>query len=679
MKWIAPILLSAALAGQAGPAKSQANAPRRPFKQYTIEQFLDTTSVFGASFSADESRILFSSNKTGIWNAYTVPITGGAWTPVTKSTKDSTYAVSFFPRDNRVLITRDQGGNELNHVYVLTEDGRERDITPGDKLKAQFVSWTHDGSAFYIGSNERDPKFFDVYRYDTNTYARTMFFENEDGYLPSGVSDDGKWVSLAKPNTTNDSDIYLWNAATKATTHVSNHTGQVNYDPMGFDPASTYLYFVTDAGGEFAALKRYALADGRIEDVQSAQWDIVSSRFSHNGKYRATVINRDGRPIVSVVDTATSSPVPLPAVPSAGVSSVRFSRSETKLAVLVNGDRSPNNLYMLDLGSRNLTKLTDSLSPQIDPSDLGDAEIVRFKARDGMTIPNILWKPHPAAAAAKAPALVWVHGGPGGQTTPAYNATIQYLVNHGYVVLGINNRGSSGYGKTFFAADDRKHGREPLWDCVDGKKYLQALDYVDPDRIGIIGGSYGGYMVLAALAFQPQEFKVGVDLFGVANWIRTLENIPSWWEAQRTALYAEIGDPINDRKMLEDVSPLLHADLIRKPLLVLQGANDPRVLKAESDEIVAAVKKNGVPAEYVVFPDEGHGFTKKANQIAGYTAVLRFLDQYLKPIKLSLSKTRYFLWRLSLPVAVDKVHPYVPQRNGPPCGHWFQPPKAGRT
>ena len=433
MKWIAPILLSAALAGQAGPAKSQANAPRRPFKQYTIEQFLDTTSVFGASFSADESRILFSSNKTGIWNAYTVPITGGAWTPVTKSTKDSTYAVSFFPRDNRVLITRDQGGNELNHVYVLTEDGRERDLTPGDKLKAQFVSWTHDGSAFYIGSNERDPKFFDVYRYDTNTYARTMFFENEDGYLPSGVSDDGKWVSLAKPNTTNDSDIYLWNAATKATTHVSNHTGQVNYDPMGFDPASTYLYFVTDAGGEFAALKRYALADGRIEDVQSAQWDIVSSRFSHNGKYRATVINRDGRPIVSVVDTATSSPVPLPAVPSAGVSSVRFSRSETKLAVLVNGDRSPNNLYMLDLGSRNLTKLTDSLSPQIDPSDLVDAEIVRFKARDGMTIPNILWKPHQAAAAARAPALVWVHGGPGGQTTPAYNATIQYLVNHGYV------------------------------------------------------------------------------------------------------------------------------------------------------------------------------------------------------------------------------------------------------
>jgi dipeptidyl aminopeptidase/acylaminoacyl peptidase len=169
-----------------------------------------------------------------------------------------------------------------------------------------------------------------------------------------------------------------------------------------------------------------------------------------------------------------------------------------------------------------------------------------------------------------------------------------------------------------------------LWDCVDSKNYLKTLDYVDPDRIGIIGGSYGGYMVLAALAFQPNEFKVGVDIFGVANWIRTLESMPSWWEAQRAALYAEMGDPVKDRKMLEDVSPLLHADLIRKPLLVLQGANDPRVLKVESDEVVAAVKKNGVTSEYIVFPDEGHGFTKKANQIAGYSAVLRFLDQHLK-------------------------------------------------
>jgi dipeptidyl aminopeptidase/acylaminoacyl peptidase len=223
-----------------------------------------------------------------------------------------------------------------------------------------------------------------------------------------------------------------------------------------------------------------------------------------------------------------------------------------------------------------------------------------------------------------------VHGGPGGQTRTGYSATIQYLVNHGYAVLGINNRGSSGYGKTFYVADDKKHGKEPLWDCVEGKKYLAGLPYVDGDRIGIIGGSYGGYMVLAALAYKPEEFAVGIDIFGVANWVRTIESIPKWWESFRIALYQEMGDPEKDREMLRAISPVFHADKIRRPLLVLQGANDPRVLKAESDDIVAAVKKNGVPVEYIVFPDEGHGFTKKKNQIEGYGAILRFLDKHLK-------------------------------------------------
>ena len=187
---------------------------------------------------------------------------------------------------------------------------------------------------------------------------------------------------------------------------------------------------------------------------------------------------------------------------------------------------------------------------------------------------------------------------------------------------GINNRGSSGYGQTFFTADDRKHGHEPLRDCVEAKAYLAGMPDIDPDRIGIIGGSYGGYMVLAALAFQPEEFAVGVDIFGVSNWLRTLESIPPYWEAQRLALYQEIGDPVKDREMLRAISPVFHADKIRRPLMVLQGQNDPRVIKPESDDIVAAVKKNGVPVEYVVFPDEGHGFTKKKNQIEGYSAVL---------------------------------------------------------
>jgi dipeptidyl aminopeptidase/acylaminoacyl peptidase len=207
---------------------------------------------------------------------------------------------------------------------------------------------------------------------------------------------------------------------------------------------------------------------------------------------------------------------------------------------------------------------------------------------------------------------------------------VQFLVNNGYVVLDVNNRGSSGYGKTFFTADDRKHGREPLWDCVEAKKFLASLGYVDTAKIGIIGGSYGGYMVLAALTLKPTEFAAGVDIFGISNWVRTLESMPPYWESFRKALYTEIGDPQKDRDMLLTISPLFNADKIVRPLMVLQGANDPRVIKVESDDIVAAVRKKGGVAEYIVFADEGHGFTKKANEIQAYKGIVDFLDKYLK-------------------------------------------------
>ena len=630
------ILLAATLVGLTGSAAAQTAQPpaeqarTRPSRQYSIEQFLDTVSIAGASFSSDESRILFSSNKTGIWNVYSVPAAGGDWTQMTNSTTDSTYAVGYFPHDNRILLTRDQGGNELNHLYVRTPDGQERDLTPGAKLKAAFAGWTPDGSAFFVTSNERDPRFFDIYRYDATTYDRTLFYRNEGGYFPAFVSDDERWVALARPNTTADSDIYVWDAQKREVRHLSPHTGDAQYSPAAFDPASKHLYYLTNDGGEFMRVRRYALAGGRHEDIDKADWDIISTGFSEKEGYRVTAVNEDGRVVVKVVETATGKPVQLPSIPDGNVSGIVISRSESKLALHLNSDRSPNDLYVLQIGGGTAKRLTTSLSEAIDPADLVDSQVVRFNARDGMTIPNILYQPHQATSANKAPALVWVHGGPGGQTTSSYSSVIQYLANHGYVVLGINNRGSSGYGKTFYAADNRKHGREPLWDCVDAKKYLASLPYVDGDRIGIIGGSYGGYMVLAALAFQPEAFDAGVDIFGVSNWVRTLEGIPAWWEAQRKALYAEIGDVKADAQMLRDISPVFHAEQIRKPLLVLQGANDPRVIKAESDDIVAAVKKNGVPVEYIVFPDEGHGFSKKKNQIEGYGAVLRFLDQHLK-------------------------------------------------
>ena len=618
------VTLSTAVAQAAAKPKPAVRAP----KQYTIEQFYATTGVRDASFSSDESQILFSSNQTGVYNVYSIPVSGGAPTPLTSST-NTTYAVSYFPGDDRVLYTHDSGGNELNHLYVRELDGRERDLTPGEKLKAEFDGWSGDKSAFWVETNERDPKYFDLYRYDAKTYERTLVYKNE-GYNIAAIAPDGKWIALVKTQGTADSDIYLWSAATNEAKLITKHEGQADHTPEAFDPSSGALYYLSNEGSEFARVRKYDVTTGKSEDVERPAWDPLFVRFSKKGRYRATGINEDGRTVIRILDTRAGKEVALPRLPEGDVTSVRFSDSEKRIAFYVNGDRSPSNLYVYEFGAKSPVRLTDSLTREIDPADLVDSEVVRFKSFDGTVIPSIYYKPHQASAANRVPALVWVHGGPGGQTRKGYSATIQYLVNHGYAVLGINNRGSFGYGKTFYVADDQKHGKEPLWDCVEGKKYLANLPYVDGDRIGIIGGSYGGYMVLAALAYKPEEFAVGVNIFGVSNWLRTLESIPKWWESQRLALYQEIGNPEKDAAMLRAISPVFHADKIRRPLLVLQGANDPRVIKVESDDIVAAVKKNGVPVEYIVFADEGHGFTKKKNQIEGYGAILRFLDTHLK-------------------------------------------------
>jgi dipeptidyl aminopeptidase/acylaminoacyl peptidase len=625
------VALLPALALAAPPANPAAKSKARPSKQYSIEQFMATTRFTGASFSPDEKKILFSSNQSGIFNAYSVPVAGGKPKALTQSKTDTTFAVSYFPNDERILFTRDQGGNENNHLYVRTLDGKEKDLTPGDKLKAQFTGWKKDDySAFYVQTNERDPRFFDLYKYDAKTYARTLIFQNPGGFEVRGISRDEKWIALDKPRTTADSDIYLHDVTKKETKNITPHKGIAEYRTASFDPASTALYLLTNDGSEFTRVARYLLAEGKLEDVEKADWDVMYTYFSENGAYRVTAINEDGRTVIRLHDVKAGKQVALPQLPEGDITSVTIARSEKRMAFYHNGDRSPSNLYVYEFGTGKATRLTQALSPEIDAEDLVESQVTRFKSFDGMEIPNILYKPHQATAEAKAPALVWVHGGPGGQTRKGYSPFIQYLVNHGYVVLGINNRGSSGYGKTFFTADDQKHGKEPLRDCIEAKKYLASLPYVDGSRVGIIGGSYGGYMTLAALAFHPQEFNVGVDIFGVSNWLRTLQSIPPYWESFREALYTEIGDPAKHEQMLRDTSPLFHADKIQKPLLVIQGANDPRVIKPESDEIVQAVQKNKVPVEYVVFPDEGHGFTKKKNEAEAYSRTRDFLDRYLK-------------------------------------------------
>jgi dipeptidyl aminopeptidase/acylaminoacyl peptidase len=625
---LAGLLALGACSSEDAAETAAEDARTGPSRQYTMEQFMKTISIGGNSFSHDETRLLVSSNETGVFQVYELDLATGARTPVTEG-DETTWAVTYLPTDDRILFERDRDGSENTRLYLRETDGAVRDLTTGDQTKEEFAGFHPDLGTFFTQSNERDPRFFDLYRWDTATLERTRIYENTEGYEPFDVSPDGRWIVLGKTNTTNDQDLLVADLQEGgAPVLISAHEGEASFRPHAISPDSRYLYYSTNVDGEFMALKRYAFATGAHEDVFSTAWDVSFCYFSRLGTYRVIGTNEDGYTVVRL--TKNGEPFELKGLPAGTISRIAFSPSEKLMKLTVSSDTMPANMFLYDLATHEVRQLTDTLDPEIDPDDLVASTIARFEARDGLTIPGPLYKPIGASADNKVPAMLWIHGGPGGQSRPGYWAEKQYLINNGIALFAVNNRGSSGYGKTFLAADDRRHGREPLWDCVDAKEYLKTLDWIDPDRIGIMGGSYGGYMTLAALAFEPEEFTCGVDIFGVANWLLTLENIPPYWESFREALYAEIGHPVEDAEFLRATSPVFHGDRIKRPLMVLQGANDPRVLQRESDDMVAAIRANGGTVDYLVFEDEGHGFRKSSNRIEGFTAVRDFLEVHLK-------------------------------------------------
>lgn len=610
--------------------KEEARLP----EQYDLEDFYNTKSISASGFNNDETKILINNNTTGIYNAYELSLADTTAIALTKSTKESIYTVDYLPGSSKFIYSADEGGNENSHLFLMDrKSSTPKDITPWANSANSFNGWSQDKKSMYINSNKRDVKYFDILKLDTLTWKPTILYQNESGLTPSVISKTERYIALTKEITTDKNEMYLYDSKTKTTKRLSNDK-EANWSPMAFEKNDSIFYYTSNEDKEFSSLLKYNINTGKSEEIFKDKWDVMYMSLSEKEKYHIVFVNNDGKNKVLLFEHATGKPLKLPDFDDGDVINVIISNSENKLLLTVGSSTSSPNLYLYDIPSKKLKQLTSTLSKKINQDDLAKAEVIRFKSFDGKEIPAIYYKPLQASKNNKVPALIWVHGGPGGQSRIGYSNTIQYLVNKGYAVLAVNNRGSSGYGKTFYKMDNKDHSNGDLKDCIWGKKWLTEQDYIDPNAIGIYGGSYGGCMVLGALAFHPEEFKVGIDLFGVANWPRTLKSIPPYWESFRKALYDEMGDPYTaDSIRLKKISPLYNYDKINKPLLVFQGANDVRVLPVESDEIVEGVKKNGVPVQYVVYPDEGHGFQKKENQIATTKTTLLFLDKYLKSKK----------------------------------------------
>ena len=597
-------------------------------QQYSIETLMSNNRSSGGYFSKDADKLIYSSDKSGIFNIYEVDLSTNEETQLTDSKEESFFVRGYSPNTGEVIYSADKGGNENSHIYLIRE-GNSIDLTPGENTKASYVGWTNDELGMYIISNSRDPRFFDLYKIDIVTLESEMVFKNDSGYNLNSISNNDRYLVLSLNLSRSEQKLFLYDVKSKQQVEISNQAA--NFSGQNFDKNDENYFYTTNYDSEFYYLMSYNLKNGERSTVYKTNWDVEFSYLSKNNSYRVIAVNEDAQNKLIIKNMSDQSDLNLIGFENMNINSVVFSDDEKLLRVSAGSPNSPGDIYTYELSSNKLNKITSNLNSNVNPKDLVNAEVIRYESFDGLEIPAILYKPHSASKKNKVPALVWVHGGPGGQSRIGYRALIQYLVNHGYAILAVNNRGSSGYGKTFYSLDDLNHGEDDLQDCVWGKKWLQDQDYINPDKIGIIGGSYGGFMTMAAMTFEPEEFKVGVNIYGVTNWIRTLRSIPAYWESTRESLYKEMGNPYTEDSLrLYNISPLFHAKNIKNPVMVLQGANDPRVLQIESDEMVQEARDAGAYVEYVLFEDAGHGFIKKEQQIEGNEKILTFLENYLK-------------------------------------------------
>lgn len=619
-----------------GPAGAFGTAAT-PVDPQSATAFLSTIRLSDLSLAPDGSAALLTSNASGKPRPVLIDLGSGNARPAVADTGGTLRAVDWFPDGRRLLLSGDDQGDEQIHLFVAEIDGSVRDLTPGSQRRAEFLDWSDDGRSLYISDNRRDPGHADIYRLDASDFTQELLYRDTAALQFGSIAGDGRTIALLRPSGQTGGRIFIYDVDEERLTELPGQPDEAAAVPHAFSPDGADLYITSNEESDFARLERVNLDDGRRDVLFAPDWDVTDARLVPGGPWLLATVNEDARSKPYLVATDGSAANAVPVEPAMSVREVRVSGNGRRLAYLGSTGRTPTNLYTRQLsplseaepaptGSSRL--LLSGLPPGLDPAGFVTPEIVRFPGLDSLPIPAILYRPHAASAERPAPFLLWAHGGPGGQAQIGFSPLIHYLVAHGYGVLEVNNRGSEGYGKRFWRLDDRRHGEADLDDYVAAKRWLGSLDWADSSRVAIAGSSYGGYLVLAALAFRPGTFEAGVDLYGISNWVRTIENMPPWFEPFRQALERELG-PFDDLDAFRAKSPLFHADRIEEPLIVLQGANDPRVLQSESDEIVAALRERGVPVRYVLFDDEGHGFVRRENRLTAYRAIREFLDEHL--------------------------------------------------
>jgi dipeptidyl aminopeptidase/acylaminoacyl peptidase len=629
------------LAGGASPGDRQATDPRTlaspanpEAAPVPIEDVFFSRRVFGPAWSPDGKEVAFTTNFTGRYNLWKVPAAGG-W-PTQLSRSENVEAAAAWSPDGRwIVFQQDQAGDGLYNLFAVPGSGGAAvNLSNTREVSESNPRWSPDGSLLCFVRKPKTSSIRDLALLDWRTRAaRSLTRETDKNHSWSFAawSPDGKALYANRANASFlDSDVYRIDLATGALANLTPHQGERRYVASSVSPDGLTLLITANAKGGYENVALLDVAGRKLTWVTDLQWEAQSGGFSPDGRSFTYSVNEDGREDVYLADRATgkAARIDFPAgwtTPTGHPTA--FSPAGDRLLLSHQDSRRPADLWIYDLRTRQAGQLTFSSLASLQPSRIPASRLVHYQSFDGTMISAFLWIPFNLQRDGTNPGVVLAHGGPTGQTVDIFDETVIALASRGYAVIAPNVRGSTGYGTAFEKANYKDLGGGDLQDYVYGARFLAATGYVDAGKIGITGGSYGGFMAMMAIGKTPDAWAAAVELFGITDWLTEQQH-----EDPQVQQYdqSKLGDPVKDREVYEKASPIRYFRFARAPLLVLQGANDIIDPQEEAEQAVKVLERAGKVVDSHYYPDEGHGFNKRENEIDALRRTVEWFDRYLK-------------------------------------------------
>jgi len=581
------------------------------------------------SFSADGKRMAFVSDLSGIPQVWVIPTSGGFPELIT-NLDDPVRGAIWSPDGQWIAFVVAPGGGMNTQIYIVRPDGTGlRRLTDGGKENNFIGDWTHDGKFIHFASNRKNPESTDAFLVNVTTGEITLVAEGHGSGGLEDVKRDGSAAIITRSAQRGDNDLYYVRMSDKKESKLTPHDGPGLFWGGSFSPDGKTIYLASNKGRDLLALAKITMGKDDVPgpiEVIAERPDAELDAFAMNeaGTMMALSWNVGGKSELAYYDIKTSKMTAGPALPAEIIGSLRFSKDGKRLGMVVNGSNSPPDVWVLDIATKEFQRVTQSPHAGVDLTSLVRPEKVTYKAHDGVDLSGWLYRPK--GATGPVPMVLSFHGGPEAQEKPSFNSTYQALLSRGIGILAPNVRGSAGFGKKFVNLDNGALRENADKDIEATAKTVPSSGVADPKHLGIMGGSYGGYMTMAGLTQYPDLFAAGVNSFGVVNFITFFKHSEAYIAAISKVEY---GDPDKEAGMLEKLSPFFKIDQVKAPTLVLHGANDTNVPVVEATQVVESLTKRGIPVEYVLFPDEGHGWRKTPNKVRAAVATVTFFEKYL--------------------------------------------------